>query len=88
MVTFATVPPGFCKARYSLNPERVVPSAKFQTVPAALAPYCDRPWRTSLETVSHVEERYLDLPGLSAGGTGMTGPAFPSGSGGVTRVCS
>jgi uncharacterized protein len=54
--------------------------------PAALAPYCDPPWRTSLETVSHVEERYLDLPGLSAGGTGMTGPAFPSGGDGVRTV--
>lgn len=54
--------------------------------PAALAPYCDMPWRRSLENVSGVAERYLDLPGLSAGGTGLTGPAFPSGSAGARIV--
>ena len=54
--------------------------------PAALAPYCDPPWRTSLETVSQIEERYLDVPGLSAGGMGLTGPAFPSGSAGPRIV--
>ena len=45
-----------------------------------------RPWRTSLETVSDVQERYLDVPGLSAGGIGKTGPAFPTGNAGVRIV--
>jgi uncharacterized protein len=53
---------------------------------AALAPYCDPPWRTSLETVSDVQERYLDVPGLSASGIGKTGPAFPTGNAGVRVV--
>jgi hypothetical protein len=53
---------------------------------AALAPYCNPPWRTALETVSGVQERYLDVPGLSAGGTGKTGPAFPTGNAGVRIV--
>jgi predicted TIM-barrel fold metal-dependent hydrolase len=35
--------------------------------PGALAPYCDMPWRKSLEGLSHVPERYLDIPGFSPG---------------------
>jgi hypothetical protein len=30
--------------------------------PAALAPYCEMPWRKSLEHLSTVPHRYLDIP--------------------------
>ena len=33
--------------------------------PAALAPYCEMPWRKSLEHLSTVPHRYLDIPGFS-----------------------
>ncbi|MBM4436550.1 MAG: amidohydrolase [Actinobacteria bacterium] len=33
--------------------------------PQALAPYCDLPWRISLEQLGHVPQRYLDIPGYS-----------------------
>jgi predicted TIM-barrel fold metal-dependent hydrolase len=46
--------------------------------PGALAPYCDMPWRKSLEVLANVPERYLDIPGFSAGAGGLT-PPFPGG---------
>jgi predicted TIM-barrel fold metal-dependent hydrolase len=46
--------------------------------PGALAPYCEMPWRKSLEVLSNVPERYLDIPGFSAGAGGLTAP-FPGG---------
>ncbi len=46
--------------------------------PAELAPYCDMPWRKSLEALSNVPERYLDIPGFSAGTGGLSAP-FPGG---------
>jgi hypothetical protein len=33
--------------------------------PAALAPYCDQPWRMSLETLAETPSRYLDIPGFA-----------------------
>ena len=33
--------------------------------PAELAPYCDEPWRVSLETLASVPSRYLDVPGFA-----------------------
>ncbi|HWE61910.1 MAG TPA: amidohydrolase family protein [Chloroflexota bacterium] len=33
--------------------------------PGALAPYCDMPWRRSLELLADVPERYLDIPGFA-----------------------
>ncbi len=33
--------------------------------PAALAPYCEMPWRKSLEYLDTVPHRYLDIPGFS-----------------------
>ena len=36
--------------------------------PEALAPYCDQPWRGSLEYVGTVPRRYLDAPGYAPGG--------------------
>ena len=33
--------------------------------PQALAPYCDSPWRTSLEYLGNTPQRYLDIPGFS-----------------------
>jgi hypothetical protein len=33
--------------------------------PAALAEYADRPWDVALREIAKVEERYLDLPGMS-----------------------
>lgn len=46
--------------------------------PGALAPYCDMPWRKSLEVLANVPERYLDIPGFSAG-TGSLCAPFPGG---------
>ena len=46
--------------------------------PAELAPYCDMPWRKSLEALSGVPERYLDIPGFSSGAGGLSAP-FPGG---------
>ena len=34
--------------------------------PASLAPYCDQPWRRSLEALAGIPGRYLDIPGYSA----------------------
>ena len=33
--------------------------------PEALAPYCELPWRKSLEALEHVPQRYLDIPGFA-----------------------
>ena len=33
--------------------------------PAALAPYCDQPWRRSLEALAETPARYLDIPGFA-----------------------
>ena len=35
--------------------------------PGGLAPYCDMPWRKSLEGLAQVPARYLDIPGFSPG---------------------
>ena len=37
--------------------------------PEAIAPYCDQPWRTSLEYLGTVPRRYLDAPGYAPGNT-------------------
>ena len=33
--------------------------------PANLAPYCDQPWRISLEALAETPSRYLDIPGYA-----------------------
>jgi hypothetical protein len=45
--------------------------------PAALAPYCDKPWRRALEHLADVPERYNDIPGF-APALGLD-PPFPGG---------
>jgi predicted TIM-barrel fold metal-dependent hydrolase len=45
--------------------------------PAALAPYCDLPWRRSLEHQSGIPARYLDIPGFAPGL--KLDPPFPGG---------
>ncbi len=47
--------------------------------PAALAPYCDMPWRIALENISGLRETYLDIPGFSVGGDSTMTAKFPSG---------
>lgn len=47
--------------------------------PAALAPYCDMPWRVALENISGLRETYLDIPGFSVGGDSTMTAKFPSG---------
>ncbi|MDB5076537.1 MAG: amidohydrolase 2 [Chloroflexi bacterium] len=46
--------------------------------PAALAPYCDMPWRRSLEHISTAPARYLDIPGFAP--ALKLDPAFPGGA--------
>ena len=46
--------------------------------PQALAPYCEMPWRKSLEVLSNVPQRALDIPGFSAGLGSLCAP-FPGG---------
>ncbi|MCF8567844.1 amidohydrolase [Alicyclobacillus tolerans] len=46
--------------------------------PTELAPYCDMPWRKSLEALKDVPERYLSLPGY-APDFGGTLPVWPGG---------
>jgi predicted TIM-barrel fold metal-dependent hydrolase len=46
--------------------------------PQELAPYCEMPWRKSLEVLSNVPQRYLDIPGYAAGLGSLTAP-FPGG---------
>lgn len=36
-------------------------------LPQFLAPYCDMPWRKSLEALGGVQQRYLDIPGYCPG---------------------
>ena len=50
--------------------------------PAALAPYCEMPWRKTLEHLATVPARYLDIPGF-APSIGLW-PSFPQ-SGGDRR---
>jgi predicted TIM-barrel fold metal-dependent hydrolase len=51
--------------------------------PAALIPYCEMPWRKSLELVSKAPERYLDIP-FFAPQMAVWSPPFPE-SGGQRR---
>ena len=51
--------------------------------PAALAPYCEMPWRKTLEHLSTLPARYLDIPGF-APSIGLV-PSFPQ-SGGDRRT--
>jgi predicted TIM-barrel fold metal-dependent hydrolase len=46
--------------------------------PQVLAPYCDMPWRKSLEVLANVPQRYLDIPGYAVGTGTLTAP-FPGG---------
>ncbi len=50
--------------------------------PAALAPYCEMPWRKTLEMLADVPHRYLDIPMF--GPNMAVWPAFPE-SGGDRR---
>jgi len=45
--------------------------------PRALAPYCDMPWRRSLEHLAAVPARYLDIPGFAP--ALKLDPPFPGG---------
>jgi predicted TIM-barrel fold metal-dependent hydrolase len=47
--------------------------------PAALARYCDMPWRVALENIADTRETYLDIPGFSVGGDSTLTAKFPSG---------
>ena len=47
--------------------------------PQALIPYCDMPWRKSLEVISSLPERYLDIP-FFAPQMAVWTPPFPGGS--------
>jgi uncharacterized protein len=51
--------------------------------PEALAPYCEMPWRKSLETLISVPRRYLDVPAFAP--TMGLWPPFPA-SGGDRRT--
>jgi len=42
--------------------------------PGALAPYCDPPWDDALRELTHVHERYLDIPGFAIGWEGIDPP--------------
>jgi uncharacterized protein len=45
--------------------------------PEALAPYCDPPWRESLEFIATLPQRYLDIPGFAP--VAVPYPLFPGG---------
>jgi uncharacterized protein len=45
--------------------------------PDALAPYCDQPWRESLEYIATLPQRYLDVPGFAP--VAVPYPLFPGG---------
>jgi uncharacterized protein len=47
--------------------------------PSALIPYCEMPWRKSLEVISTFPERYLDIP-FFAPQMAVWTPPFPGGS--------
>src|SRR5258708_31358092 len=51
--------------------------------PEALAPYCDKTWRVSLEALAKVPRRYLDIPGFAPALNAT--PMFPN-SGGDRRT--
>jgi uncharacterized protein len=55
-------------------------------MPGALAPYCDMPWRLSLE---HIEANepvgHLDIPGFSPGNAAYE-DRFPSGHGATRGI--
>jgi predicted TIM-barrel fold metal-dependent hydrolase len=44
--------------------------------PAALAPYCEQPWREALNTIAKLPARYLDIPGFAP--TVSPFPIFPT----------
>ncbi len=46
--------------------------------PAALAPYCDMPWKVALENIAGFRETYLDIPGFSPLGDSTLTAKFPS----------
>jgi predicted TIM-barrel fold metal-dependent hydrolase len=46
--------------------------------PQELAPYCEMPWQKSLEVLTNVPQRYLDIPGYAPGTGGLSAP-FPGG---------
>ena len=47
--------------------------------PAALMPYCDMPWRKSLEALTQIPQGYLDIPGFAQAMAPW--PPFPNSSG-------
>ncbi len=47
--------------------------------PQFLAPYCDMPWRRSLELLGTIPQRPLDIPSFSAGLGALSAP-FPGGA--------
>ncbi len=47
--------------------------------PAALAPYCEMPWRKALDHLATVPQRYLDVPGYAP--VMLAWPSFPDSSG-------
>jgi uncharacterized protein len=47
--------------------------------PAALAPYCEMPWRKSLEALNDIPQGYLDIPGFAQAMAPW--PPFPNSSG-------
>jgi predicted TIM-barrel fold metal-dependent hydrolase len=49
--------------------------------PAELEPYSDMPWKKSLQVLSSVPDRYLDIPSFSPGGGAYMAP-FPGGHSG------
>lgn len=51
--------------------------------PAALAPYCEMPWRKSLEFLETVPHRYLDIPGFAPQMSPYA--PFPNAAGGKRR---
>jgi len=53
--------------------------------PAALIPYCDMPWRKSLELISKAPERYLDIP-FFAPQMAVWSPPFPQAGGDRRQV--
>src|SRR3712207_8131787 len=56
--------------------------------PGALAPYCEMPWRVSLEHIEANEPvRYLDIPGFSPGNAASEA-RFPSGHEATRKVAT
>ncbi|MGL3104570.1 hypothetical protein [Bradyrhizobium sp. BR 1432] len=46
-------------------------------LPQYLAPHCEMPWRKTLEILSNIPQRYLDIPGYSP--AFVLGPSVPGG---------